>query len=39
MSTVVWSHVKIGLESKLPGTIADGPFVDYEGAHERAQLP
>ncbi|CAI5738966.1 unnamed protein product [Peronospora destructor] len=38
MSTVLWSHIKIGLESKLAGVIADGPFVDYEAAHERAQL-
>ncbi|RMX64858.1 hypothetical protein KXD40_009493 [Peronospora effusa] len=38
VSTVCWSHMKIGLESKLPGAIADGPFVDYEVAHERAQL-
>lgn len=37
-STVNWSHLNIGVENKHPDAIAEGPFVDYDAAHERAQL-
>ncbi|GMF37537.1 unnamed protein product [Phytophthora lilii] len=36
--TVYWSHLKIGMVNKAPHVAAEGPFVDYEAAHERAQL-
>ncbi|KAG6611535.1 Glutathione S-transferase [Phytophthora cinnamomi] len=37
-STVTWDHLKIGVESKKPGAVAEGPFVDYAAAHERNLL-
>ncbi|KAL4106148.1 hypothetical protein PRIC1_004202 [Phytophthora ramorum] len=37
-SSVNWNHVKIGMVNKAPHVAADGPFVDYEAAHGRAQL-
>ncbi|KAL3656770.1 hypothetical protein V7S43_018329 [Phytophthora oleae] len=37
-TTVNWNHFKIGVENKHSDAIADGPFVDYDAAHERAQL-
>ncbi|KAG7382139.1 hypothetical protein PHYPSEUDO_005165 [Phytophthora pseudosyringae] len=37
-STVNWSHLKIGAVNKAPQLAAEGPFVDYEAAHDRAKL-
>ncbi|EGZ17972.1 hypothetical protein PHYSODRAFT_354638 [Phytophthora sojae] len=37
-STVNWNHLKIGMVNKAPHVAAEGPFVDYDAAHERAQL-
>ncbi|KAL3656747.1 hypothetical protein V7S43_018306 [Phytophthora oleae] len=34
-SSVNWDHVKLGVESKCPVVIANGPFVDYTTAHKR----
>ncbi|KAF4315305.1 hypothetical protein BBO99_00008887 [Phytophthora kernoviae] len=37
--TVNWDHLKIALVSKLlHKPLGDGPFVDYEVAHDRSQL-
>ncbi|KAG7395038.1 hypothetical protein PHYBOEH_004365 [Phytophthora boehmeriae] len=37
--TVNWDHLKIALVSKLPHKpLGDGPFIDYEAAHDRNQL-
>ncbi|KUF93455.1 Glutathionyl-hydroquinone reductase YqjG [Phytophthora nicotianae] len=37
-STVNWNHVKIGMLNKAPHVAADGPFVDYDAAHDRTKL-
>ncbi|KAG1695872.1 hypothetical protein DVH05_019226 [Phytophthora capsici] len=34
-SSVNWNHVKLGVESKGPVVIAEGPFIDYSAAHKR----
>ncbi|KAF4315088.1 hypothetical protein G195_010793, partial [Phytophthora kernoviae 00238/432] len=36
--TVNWDHLNIGAENKTPDVVVEGPFVDYDAAHERAQL-
>ncbi|RLN51575.1 hypothetical protein BBP00_00009858 [Phytophthora kernoviae] len=36
--SVNWDHLKIGAENKTPDVVVEGPFVDYDAAHERAQL-
>eukprot|EP00644_Phytophthora_capsici_P015619 jgi/Phyca11/509375/fgenesh2_kg.PHYCAscaffold_44_\ len=38
-STVNWDHLKIGVENKHPDAIAEGPFVDYDAAHDRTRFP
>ncbi|KAG6611536.1 Glutathione S-transferase [Phytophthora cinnamomi] len=37
-STVNWNHLKISAENTQPDVVVEGPFVDYDAAHERAQL-
>ncbi|EGZ17976.1 hypothetical protein PHYSODRAFT_331871 [Phytophthora sojae] len=37
-STVNWEHLKLGVENKHPEAVREGPFVDYDVAHERALL-
>ncbi|KAE8882150.1 hypothetical protein PF005_g24849 [Phytophthora fragariae] len=37
-STVNWAHLKLGMVNKAPHIAAEGPFVDYNAAHDRAQL-
>ncbi|POM65768.1 Glutathione S-transferase [Phytophthora palmivora] len=37
-STVNWNHLKIGVVNKHASAKPEGPFVDYEAVHERAQL-
>ncbi|KAE9177686.1 hypothetical protein PF005_g24390, partial [Phytophthora fragariae] len=37
-SSVNWNHLKISAENTQPDIAVEGPFVDYEAAHERAQL-
>ncbi|KAG6611533.1 Glutathione S-transferase [Phytophthora cinnamomi] len=36
--TVNWDHLKLGVENKHPEAVYEGPFVDYDAAHERSQL-
>jgi putative glutathione S-transferase len=37
--TINWDHLKIGLVNKRPGkALGDGPFIDYEAAHDRSRL-
>ncbi|KAF1780423.1 Glutathione S-transferase (GST) [Phytophthora cactorum] len=36
--SVNWNHVKIGMVNKAPHVAVDGPFVDYDAAHDRAKL-
>ncbi|KAG7394835.1 hypothetical protein PHYBOEH_004627 [Phytophthora boehmeriae] len=36
--SVNWDHVKLGGVNKIPDLVVEGPFVDYDAAHERAQL-
>ncbi|POM78158.1 Glutathione S-transferase [Phytophthora palmivora] len=36
--TVNWGHLKISAENTQPDVVVEGPLVDYEAAHERAQL-
>ncbi|KAE8957699.1 hypothetical protein PR003_g32356 [Phytophthora rubi] len=37
-SSVNWNHLKISAENTQPDIAVEGPFVDYDAAHERAQL-
>ncbi|KAG7382140.1 hypothetical protein PHYPSEUDO_005166 [Phytophthora pseudosyringae] len=37
-STVNWGHLKISAENTRPDVAVEGPLIDYEAAHERAQL-
>ncbi|KAG6969304.1 hypothetical protein JG688_00005357 [Phytophthora aleatoria] len=37
-STVNWYHVKLGVVNKAPHVTAEGPFVDYDAAHDRAKV-
>lgn len=38
-SSMHWEHVKIGTRNKKPDlTPVDGPCVDYEASHSRANL-
>jgi putative glutathione S-transferase len=34
-SSVNWDHLKIGMVNKAPHLAAEGPFVDYDAAHNR----
>uniref|UniRef100_H3GYR6 GST C-terminal domain-containing protein n=1 Tax=Phytophthora ramorum TaxID=164328 RepID=H3GYR6_PHYRM len=37
-STAHWNHLKMSAENTQPDVEVEGPFVDYDAAHERAQL-
>lgn len=38
-STVYWDHLKVAVSNKFPDApLGQGPFVDYEGSHNRATL-
>ncbi|OWY97770.1 hypothetical protein PHMEG_00031621 [Phytophthora megakarya] len=37
-STVNWEHLKISAQNTQPDVVVEGPLVDYEAVHERAQL-
>jgi putative glutathione S-transferase len=37
-SSVNWDHLKIGMANRSPDVAVEGPFVDYDAAHNRAEL-
>ncbi|ETP18177.1 hypothetical protein F441_07564 [Phytophthora nicotianae CJ01A1] len=36
--TVHWYHINLGIVNKAPHVTAEGPFVDYDAAHDRAKI-